>query len=86
MSVVEVAHLGAVSKSHPIALPLKTVGQDHSTLAAGRHLGQIHRGDHGVADSQVNLSLVRLGQGVRFPKRHVLSMALVAFLSHAVHR
>lgn len=85
MTVVEVAHLRAIGETYPISLPLEAVGENHPTLATRRQIGKLNGRHHRVADPQVDLPLVGFGEGVRLPKWHVLSMALVAFVAHAVH-
>ncbi len=70
--MVEVAHLDAVGEQHPIPQPVETVGEYDLALGAGGHPVQINGAQHSVADAQVELVGVRLGEGVRLPERHVV--------------
>ena len=66
--MIEVAHLGAVGKCHAIAQPIETVRENDATLGADWNAVDFASGDHLVADSQVDLSIVGIGESVRFPR------------------
>ncbi len=70
MTVVEVADLGAVREEHPIAQPVESVREDHLALGALGHVVDARLGRDLVAHAQVDLTLVRVGEGVWLPERH----------------
>ena len=68
--MVEIAEFHAVGEQHPITLPIETVGEDHFALGARRHVGQVDRGRHFVAQTEVELVGVRFGECMGFPRGH----------------
>ena len=73
--MVEVANFFTIGKQHAIAKPIKTVRQDDFALCSlGRTIDSVF-GNHFVANSQIDLTLVRVGKCVGLPKRHVSIIA-----------
>ena len=73
--MVEVANFFTIGKQHAIAKPIKSVSQDDFALCSlGRTIDSVF-GNHFVAYSQVDLALVRVGESVWLPKRHVSIIA-----------
>ena len=70
MPGVEVPALDAIVEKHPIALPIEPVGQQHPSLGARRHIGQVDRRHHSVSQAEVELIGMGLGEGVRLPRGH----------------
>ncbi|MBU3718734.1 MAG: trigger factor family protein, partial [Actinobacteria bacterium] len=67
---VEVAQLDTVHELHAVALPVEAVGEENSPLGARRNVGQIDRGHDLVAQTEVELIRVGLGEGMGLPRRH----------------
>lgn len=70
MAVIEVAQLDSVREQDAVSLPVETVGEDDLALGAGGHIGQFDRGNHLVAETEVELFGMRFSEGVRFPRDH----------------
>ncbi|MCU1397981.1 MAG: tig [Acidimicrobiales bacterium] len=75
LAAVEVADLDPVVEQDAVALPVEAVRQQDPAGGAlcdrslGRNL-EIDRGRHVIADPQIELISVRLGEGMRLPVRH----------------
>ncbi len=68
--MVEVANLVAIGEQHAIAKPVEAVSQDDLAFGALGSAIDIDRGDHLVANTQVDLAVVWLGECVGLPKGH----------------
>ncbi len=68
--MIEVADLGAVLEQHPVALPVEAVGEDDLALGPDRNAVDLDGGADLVVHSQVDLTGVRRGEGVRLPVLH----------------
>jgi len=66
--MIEVAHFGAVGKRDAIAQPIKPISENDATLGANWNAVDFTSGDHLVANSQVDLSIVGIGERVWFPR------------------
>ncbi len=75
MTVVEVADFCSVHEQNPVAQPVEAVRQDHFSFGALGHVVDSCLGGDLVADAQVDLTLVRVGEGVWLPERHVSIIA-----------
>jgi hypothetical protein len=75
MAVVKVANLLSICKENAIAQPIESICQDDFALCSfGGSVDSVHSGNL-VADPQVDLALVRVGESVWLPKRHVTIIA-----------
>ena len=70
MTVIEVTEFDSVREQHAISLPIESVGEDHLALGSGLDVGQCHGRFHAVADAEVELIGVRLGEGMGLPRGH----------------
>lgn len=69
--MVKVADFCSVHEQNPIAQPVETVRENHFALGAFGNLIDSGLGGHLVADAQIDLTLMRVGEGVWLPERHV---------------
>jgi len=67
---VEVAQLHTVHELHAVALPVEAIGEENAPLGARRNVGQIDRGHDLVAQTEIELIRVGLGEGMGLPRRH----------------
>jgi hypothetical protein len=71
VAVVEITDFDTVVEQHPVPQPVETVGQNDLALRACGYTGvEVDGGLDPVADLQVDLACVGLGQGVRLPVGH----------------
>ena len=71
MAMVEVADFCSVHEENPVAQPVETVGKNDLSLGAGRNVVDPCLGRDLVAHLQVDLTLMRVCEGVWLPERHV---------------
>jgi len=74
-AVIEITEFDGIVEEHAVALPLEAVGKDHPSLGAGGNVGEIDGRNDTIADAQVDLALVRVGERVRFPELHGLILS-----------
>ena len=73
--MVEVADFLSIGEQHAISKPVESVSQDDFALSSlGGTIYSVFGNDL-VANSQVDLALVRVGESVWLPKRHVTIIA-----------
>ncbi len=68
--MIEIAQLDAVREQHAIPQPVETIGEQNLALRTRRHTLQLGGAQHSIADAQVELVGVRLGECVRLPESH----------------
>ena len=73
--MVEIANLLSVDEQNSVAQPIEAIGQDDFALCSlGGAINSV-LGNHFVANSQVDLALMWVGESVWLPKRHVSIIA-----------
>jgi hypothetical protein len=65
--MVKIANFDAVRESNSVSQPIESVGEDHLAFGADGYAVKFDRRPHGVAHAQIELTRVRICQGVRFP-------------------
>ena len=73
--MIEVADLCSVHEQNSITQPIETVCKDDFALGSLGNIVEPGLGHHLVADTQVDLTLMRVGEGVWLPERHVSIIA-----------
>ena len=71
MTVIEVAHFGSVHEQNAVAQPVESVRQDDLALGALGNVVDPCLGRDRIAHLQVDLTLMRVCEGVWLPERHV---------------
>ena len=66
--MIKIAHFGTVGKRDAIAQPIESICEDDATFGADWHAVHLCGGDHFVADTEVDLTVVWIGERVRFPR------------------
>ena len=66
--MIKIAHFGTVGKRDAIAQPVETICEDDTAFGAEWHAVNFGGGDHFVADTEVDLTVVWIGERVRFPR------------------
>lgn len=73
--MIKVADFCSVGEQHPITKPIETVCQNHFSFGAGGDIVDAIFGCDLVADTEIDLTLVRVGEGMWLPERHVSIIA-----------
>ena len=68
VSMIKIAHFGTVGKRDAIAQPVETICEDDAAFGTKWHAVNFGGGDHFVADTEVDLTVVWFGERVRFPR------------------
>jgi trigger factor len=68
MAVIQVTKFDAVVEEHSVAQPVEAIREDDLALRSRGHSVEVDQRLHTIADREVDLAIVRLGQRMRFPR------------------
>jgi hypothetical protein len=75
MAMIKVANFCSIGEENSVTKPVEAICQDDLAFGAFWGIVDSGLGNHFVANSQIDLTLVRVGKCVGLPKRHVSIIA-----------